>query len=248
MSRQFAVKVSLLILTIFFPSVVYCLAPKDPPVTSGGEGATGNDWVDFWSFATITLPCKDVNGNYYNVLVGIMSIETSNPNFVLASNRTDSGTKVRHFCFSGDYGDDFGLSAPQECSVADGNRFWDEYYSGYTPAVSGSGSSTDKTNCVSYAYDGYKGAAASKNWTNSGTDASPFFTELTLTTYAVNGTRCNNSDHVWILESVNGSCLGTTLKWKNNVSRYYTWSPSTPTNDGPKGGGTFYTSYNMYKK
>ena len=228
--------------------------PKDPPVAVGGEGATHDDWVDFnaqdsgvlfWDDAGVSKTAKAL----------ALDITTTNPNYVLANNRTGGGAKVKHVCYKDDYGRAGGPT------VAQGNTDWNNYYAGYAPAITKVAGSncTDKTNCVSYAFDGYKAGAVCKNWVNSGADAGPFVAELVQVAasganggVATNaGDRCHNAEHVWqVITGGTGCPPPKGHRWKNNSSPVYEWFPNPYNNDGAKGAvaNSVYGTYAIHRK
>ena len=219
--------------------------PHDPPLAAGGDGPTGDDWVDFDAAPSAVL--------YYDN-AGVSSVATTlsleitvgNGNFVVANNRTGGGQRVAHVAYQDDYGRAGGPT------VASGNTDWDNYYAGYNPAIArvGGSNATNTTNCVSYAFNGYVANAVSRNWTNSGADAGPFEAELQVVAArghngaaaTQGGDRCYNDDHVWTLT---GAGAATGQLFKNNSSPLYTWAPNPYSNDGASGGvgGAVFDTY-----
>jgi|GEM_PF-4140587 len=136
------------------------------------------------------------------------------------------------------------------------------YYANFTPAVTRHSNATVTTNCVSYAYDGYKSSSVKvKYWVNSNADSNPLKNDLN-TIFAsgnnsdkdtISGDRCHNDSHVWKVTNGTGSCGAKTIRWKNNSSGIYSWdhgaNQTNWTNDSPKGsGGSVYTTYTIYNK
>ena len=210
--------------------------PQDPPVSTGGDGPTGNDWVDFAAWDSEVLFYDD-NGISRVTTTLALEITANNGNFVLANNRTGNGQPVAHVAYKDDYG------RPAGPSVASGNTDWDNYYDGYAPPIvrDMDSNATNTTNCVSYAFNGYVQNAVSSNWTNSGSDAAPFENELQVVAASGNngatatqgGDRCYNNYHVWTLTGI-GAATGQ--RFKNNSSPIYTWDPSPYSNNGAAGG------------
>lgn len=96
--------------------------PHDPPISSGGDGPTGNDWYDFLG-GDGPLPGMDPNGVEYSA--GLMSwvfIAPHNPHFDLEHNVTKSDVPVAHSCIDNNYGD------PGQVSIEDGERLYHSYY------------------------------------------------------------------------------------------------------------------------
>ena len=86
-------------------------APKDPPVTSGGEGPTGNDWTDYGYASPSTLYYRRNGENYRVTNHTTVYISTTNSNFNLNHCRISTPVdvaKVSHYHFAKDYGDNFG--------------------------------------------------------------------------------------------------------------------------------------------
>jgi hypothetical protein len=189
-----------------------------------------------------------------------LGIANTNPNYVLANNRTGGGAKVSHNCYKDDYGRAGGPTVPQ------GNLDWNNYYAGYTPAIQpGAGSNcTDVTNCVSYAFNGYMANAVCNNWVNSGADAVPFTSEPPTQVAASGangavatkaGDRCFNPEHVWQIVVVHTGTGNACVEkkgheWKNNSSPVYRWFPNPYSNDGASGAGAnaVYNTYEIRRK
>lgn len=187
--------ISLITIAVLATSLLAVDYPKDPPVTSGGEGPTGNDWTDFGVFSNNKLLWRDANDLNHVTSTYYIIIETANTNFVLANNRNTAGDKVKHTHYKDNYGD---VSCP---TVTDGNRYWDWFHEGYTPVTTRISNCSITKNCVSKAYHNYKGAnTVSTNWTDPGNRA-PFTGELyVIFGYGDNdgddtqpGDRCDNS-------------------------------------------------------
>jgi hypothetical protein len=211
-------------------SSAFAIAPKDAPVSAGGEGATGNDWVDFNAQPVGILFWTDAAGPHIATTLSL-TIDTLNPNYVLANNRTAGGAKVIHQCYRDDYG------RPAGPTVAQGNVDWDNYYAGYNPAIGRDGDCTVVTNCVSFAFSGYKNGAVCQNWVNSGADANPFVAELNAAGAPTQaGDRCYNDAHVWQIINEEGNC-GKGHCWKNNSSGIYHWFPNPYVDTGASGNG-----------
>lgn len=216
--------------------------PHDPPVSTAGDGPIGDDYGDFSIVLLHQLKFRDANSTNDDAPNFGVYISDNNPNYTLANNKNSANVKVNHWCFLNNYGD---ANCP---SIADGNRYWDWYYSGYTPVVERKGDVNASINCVSYAYHQYKGAnTVITNWVDSNSDRTPFVTELTTVAasakneYATSAAedRCDNSSHVWIIKEVatDEECTSATkIEWKNNVSGIYQWShPNDISNNAPKG-------------
>ena len=228
-------------------------APKDPPVAAGGEGAKKNDWEDYGrpSVATLLYRRAGSNGRAENVVV---SIDPANANFTADHAKTAGGAKIGHNHYQFNY-DDTGMP-----TVAEGNAFFNWSYEGYTPAVEkvAGTDATVTTNCVCFAYHGYKSADAKCNyWIDSGDASKPLRDELNLIFASgankdkdtIPGDRCDNPSHVWIIVTSPDKCAAEEIKWKNNSSAQYKWvHAKTYNNDGPSSRGDFYTDYAVYNK
>jgi len=242
--------ISLITIAVLATSLLAVDYPKDPPVTSGGEGPTGNDWTDFGVFSNNKLFWRDENDLNHVTSTYYIIIETANTNFVLANNRNTAGDKVKHTHYKDNYGD---VSCP---TVTDGNRYWDWFHEGYTPVTTRISNCSITKNCVSKAYHNYKGAnTVSTNWTDPG-NRTPFTGELELIFgYGDNGSadtqsgdRCDNSSHAWWITASPACSPATGLRWKNGSGREYSWAPTTATNDGLSGRGGFYGYYSIRNK
>jgi len=226
--------------------------PKDPAVTSGGEGPTANDWTDFGIVDSAIFWWRDEDDLNHLTTTYYITISTSNSNFTLANNRNTEADKVRHILYKNNYGD---TSCP---TVTDGNRYWDWYYGDYTPAVSRVSDCSTTKNCVSQAYHNYKSVnTVSTHWTNT-TDRGPFTSELEEIfsegdngdAYTVTGDRCDNNYHAWWITAAPDCSAATGIQWKDGPSGVYSWAPSSATNDAPKGKlyGGFWGTYCIRNK
>jgi hypothetical protein len=243
-------------------------APKDPPVATGGEGLTGNDWIDFGYVSLSTLWYRR-DGTSIQATRWVVKIEATNPNFDSDHCRTSEATghNVTHYHFTKDYGDDFGPPYGT-VTAAEGKAYFDWYYEGLTPNVEGGAGPTGTTNCTCYAYHGYKGANTKANyWVgSSGTDGGyKYRDELTEVSPPTNDNsdfdtqdedRCHHSDHVWVVDEKPDCEAGARkIRWKNNSSGVYTWSHADgdETNDCPKIRGAqgfelYQDGYGIYRK
>jgi hypothetical protein len=253
---------------------------SDPPKSAGGEGAggvgmdpygnptTGNDWNDFGIITGLTMRCRKIDpltglpANYdpANIIIKIMGAtkaavppnSTANPNFANAHAISDSGIKATHYHYYYDYGD-----SGSGCTVAEGDDYWDWFYSGYTPLITRSGHATTSGFCTKICYNGYKGTAVIASVVNVG-DAWMFRDELFNLTDEVawNGNiyaddRWDDAtNHCWKVTS-NSDATGhnaataTSIHWKANTSGEYDWGdPECPSNYGPSSDRNFYDVYN----
>lgn len=235
-------------------------ASKDPPVTSGGEGPTGNDWTDYGFYSSATLYYRR-NGQNHRVTNHItLYISASNSNFNCSHCRIsapDDVAKVSHFHFEKDYGANFGGSYGV-VTAQEGKQYFDWCYAGYAPVMYSYGGATTVSNCVCYAYYKTRGDnTLAYYWVNPG-DASKYRNQLYCwAPYGDNGdfdtcplNRCDDTpNHVWIIDSSPAGCAASTIRWKNNSSGIYRWDHLIYTNDSPKANppaNSLYGSYAIY--
>jgi hypothetical protein len=232
--------------------------PKDPPVETGGDGPTGNDWADYylaglecimgmdpnidpnnpretWEYEYVEW---DPNGSYpeeykYAGYQGILctSTQTHNPNFTLANNRTSDGQKVPHACFRNNYGD------PGYISKDLGNKMWDYQYENYEPNVVRISDADITKNCHAAAYHLYKDSnTVATNWTN---EIRPkYLDELELIfdsnesdADTIAGDRCYNfMSHSWWVDESEPNYPAKSVQWKWSESPIYKWphDPNDP--------------------
>ncbi|MHC4153568.1 MAG: hypothetical protein ACYST6_01370 [Planctomycetota bacterium] len=237
-------------------------APKDPPVSSGGEGATGNDWTDYGTVSSATLYYRRSGTNDMAPRLRVQ-VEASSSNCDPDHCRTSdvSDHNVTHLHYNKDYADDFGGSYGT-VTVAEGDDYWEWSYDGYDPVPSTSGSASGKKNCVCYAYHIYKGSNTKANYWVNQSAASKYRDEL----YEIDssgdngefdteaGDRCDDaSNHVWVVEGSRDCEAAYCIVWKNNSSQTFTWShdDGDETNDCPEGDrptNTKYTTYAIYNR
>lgn len=219
--------------------------PKDPPVSSEGEGQTGIDWDDFGTIAYNYLPAI-VDGEVTAEDSISVAIYASNTNFVMANNKTAAGNPVPHECIKDNYGSE-GMP-----SVDEGKDYWlNHFYDGYTPSVTNALGMEDndcntKSNCYNYAFDGYKTGSVSKN-KSAGSLFAAELNEIRSDSYdnslfdTFTGDRCYNIYHVWVVAISTHTCPAIRIRWKNSSSQIFDWKPNPYTNDAPKGYGDLYT-------
>jgi hypothetical protein len=246
-----------LICVVFFLSLTQPMnagaqpAPMDPPVASGGQGPSQNDWIDFLN----TPLCSGKNISYIDSNTGVighypslvMTITADNPNYSAGLN-TANGTQVDHWFLMDNYGDDGDVP-----TVGEGNAYWDSCFSGYFPDVTRAdatvtGSFSDCTthgNCMTYAFNAY---IASYSLT------AIIFSDTASATSLINccqqvgsapphvssppGDRCYDTDgpngieHIWTICNRNPPFQGSSPKfcergliWKDNTSGIYWWFP-----------------------
>lgn len=235
-------------------------APKDRPVTSGGEGPTGNDWTDYGSPSGATLLYRRSGSEWQAPRLYIRIAET-NANFNLTHCRIsapDDVAKVPHLHYDKDYGETF--PAPHGYVTAtEGKDFFDWRYAGYAPVMYSYGGASGAYNCVCYAYHKTRGDnTLAYYWVNSNDDADKYRLQLfTWADYGDNGdfdtcpgNRCDaEPEHVWIVDASPDACAATTIRWKNNSSGIYRWAHLIYTNDCPKGNppaNSLYPNYAIY--
>jgi len=235
-------------------------APKDPPVTSGGEGPTGNDWTDYGYASPSTLYYRRNGENYRVTNHTTVYISTTNSNFNLNHCRISTPVdvaKVSHYHFAKDYGDNFG-GANGVVTAQEGKDFFDWQYAQYGGAWYSYGGATTVSNCVCYAYHKTRGDnTLTYYWVDPG-DADKYRNQLfKWAEYGDNGdfdtcplNRCDDIyHHVWIIDSSPGGCAASSIRWKNNSSGTYLWNHPIYTNDCPKGNrpsDTLYGNYAIY--
>lgn len=234
-------------------------APKDPPVSSGGEGPTGNDWTDYGSPSMATLWYRR-NGSNEKAPRLFIHIAEANPNFAILHCRISAPedvAKVPHLHYNKDYGDTF--PAPHgSVSATEGKDFFDWCYAQYAPVMYSYGGASGVTNCVCYAYHKTRGTnTLAYYWVNPN-DASKYRNQLfRWADYGNNGgfdtcpgNRCDElSSHVWIIEDSPGGCAAKAISWKNNSSGTYKWDHVNYTNDCPIGNrpdNELYGNYAIY--
>jgi len=234
-------------------------APKDPPVTSGGEGPTGNDWTDYGSPSGATLWYRRSGSEWQAPRLFIRIAET-NANFNLTHCRIsapDDVAKVPHLHYDKDYDRTF-PSPHGYVTVEEGNAFWGWRYAQYAPVVTNHGGASGSFNCVCHAYHKTRGDnTLAYYWVNPG-DADKYRNQLfKWAEYGDNGdfdtcplNRCDDIyHHVWIIDSSPGGCAASSIRWKNNSSGTYLWNHPIYTNDCPKGNrpsNTLYGNYAIY--
>ena len=204
--------------------------PKDPPVTSGGEGTTGNDWTDFGADVDVPWMTEDCNVVQFTAVKRVLIIP-DNPNFVSSHAKTSDGTKVHHYHYEKDYGDS-GMPA-----VADGNRYWDWFYSDDYSDITRISDCTNQTNDVYHAYHEYKSTDTKAAYAVPLSHRSPYTDELheiyplgdNDESIAVVGDRCDSNRLVWVIEKVD-CCpsLATEISWKTGMSGVYKWTHDCP--------------------
>lgn len=111
-------------------------APKDSPVSTGGEGATGNDWVDYGFDDQLPYRRNGVNGVASVRSVQIVGGANANPNFTVAHacDSSQNPVTVSHYHTQYDY-DSGPNGAANWPTKTEANDLFNWFYAGYTPAV-----------------------------------------------------------------------------------------------------------------
>jgi len=252
---------SFVLALVVVPFPVDAAHSKDSPVSSGGEGYYGDDWLDFGVNFYVNYR---VNGQNETAQIFAVRIDTGNPNFNSAHSRTpdylhEQLLDVAHIHTEKNYGDEDMPSAEE------GDEYWDHYYSNYSPAIEkieGCGDSGGtQSNCMSYAFDGYADVGTVLSYTiHPGTlEFYPIAVQLyPVYQYSwpdgfntIAGDRCYTpSYHVWkVTSSPDGAA--ETIRWKNAESGIYEWDhPAFENNKCPLGNednpGTQFYSQNYY--
>ncbi len=140
--------------------------PHDPPVISGGNGSTGNDWADFSEQVEMDpVGLFKVGEDFMQVSIPYFYESADNPLFNYGENQLSDGTGLDHLCPRVDFES---VRFPGDDLVEKANDFWSWYYEGYYPAIYASTTppvgfsvnrATTRNNCVSFAFNGYAGAS-----------------------------------------------------------------------------------------
>jgi hypothetical protein len=162
-----------LLLSVLVAVLCVCLCrvasasyPHDPPVTSGGNGSTGNDWVDFPDQVLIdAVGLFKVGEDFMQVSIPYFYETADNPLFNYDENQLYDGTGLDHLCPRVDFES---VRFPGDNLVGEANDYWSWYYEGYYPAIYASSTppagfyanrATTRNNCVSFTFNGYAGAS-----------------------------------------------------------------------------------------
>ncbi len=184
-----------------------------------------------WAAATLTLRMHYRVGGVNNTPMKRTPWLLVNADHDITHVKCSTGV-LDHYHAKYDYG------APGKPTTAQGNAYWDWYYSGWnipsaqTPLMESRidriTNCTTQTNCMSAAFDGYKAGTIVKYWVQTSA-ATPLFSELYHWQGAKESNRCRSGDaHAWwLLEDSPVYSVG----WKSNVSGEYEWhrlvKPST---------------------
>ena len=239
-----------------------CAYPSDPPI---------ND--DYNGIGHLSHTMYRRNGEVQFGLNSAVTIYWNNPNFNFSHAHTGNNRKINHTHFYQDYGAYFysdyyvpGVITPQE-----GDAYWDWTFRGFNPTptkitMRNGNHATVKTDCISYAFNGYQSGAVAAYWVDSLPGdyyAQGYVNELYPRHYpgdngdknVASGDRCYASGaHAWVINEVArcGNPIATKMRFKYSASAIYEWSPSSPCNDAPAsnddGQSVFLTTYGVYLK
>ena len=202
--------------------------PNDPP--------SGDDWDDFgWTVGLMYLD----NGSPAWMYTRAVTIDIDNPNFRSHANESYNDDKVVIIHVEEDYG-----ASQNVPTKAQGLAYWNYLYRGYSPAptVAGSSEATYGTNCLAFAFNGFRSGDVVSNWSNPGQYWDIFigmtgYTDVSYEDLA-SGDVGYGESHGWKISVCEPSPLKLTHHFKNGASPIYYWenfSPSSSIYDTPEG-------------